>query len=59
MGAIEGLSHIAFVVRDLHRMEDILTTVLGARKVYDHDNHLFELHAGTLQARLARYVQGR
>jgi fosfomycin resistance protein FosX len=137
MGAIEGLSHITFVVRDLDRMEDILTTVLGAREVYDsgsatfslsrerfylvgelwiavmegeplparpynhvafkiadadyndclarirslglelregrsrvegegrsiyfyaHDNRLFELHTGTLQERLARYVQGR
>jgi fosfomycin resistance protein FosX len=25
---------------------------------YDHDNHLFELHTGTLQERLVRY-QGR
>jgi len=26
---------------------------------YDHDNHLFELHTGTLDARLARYDRGR
>ena len=26
---------------------------------YDHDNHLFELHTGTLKERLARYAQGR
>ncbi|PVE26093.1 FosX/FosE/FosI family fosfomycin resistance thiol transferase [Microvirga sp. KLBC 81] len=26
---------------------------------YDHDNHLFELHAGTLEERLDRYRQGR
>ena len=26
---------------------------------YDHDNHLFELHTGTLEARLQRYAQGR
>jgi catechol 2,3-dioxygenase-like lactoylglutathione lyase family enzyme len=26
---------------------------------YDDDNHLFELHAGTLEQRLARYRQGR
>ena len=26
---------------------------------YDHDNHLFELHTGTLEQRLARYAQGR
>lgn len=26
---------------------------------YDHDNHLFELHTGTLEERLDRYRQGR
>jgi catechol 2,3-dioxygenase-like lactoylglutathione lyase family enzyme len=26
---------------------------------HDHDNHLFELHTGTLSERLARYAQGR
>ena len=26
---------------------------------YDYDNHLFELHTGTLRARLERYAQGR
>jgi catechol 2,3-dioxygenase-like lactoylglutathione lyase family enzyme len=26
---------------------------------YDADNHLFELHAGTLKERLGRYAQGR
>jgi catechol 2,3-dioxygenase-like lactoylglutathione lyase family enzyme len=26
---------------------------------HDYDNHLFELHTGTLSERLARYVQGR
>ena len=26
---------------------------------YDYDNHLFELHTGTLEARLERYAQGR
>jgi len=137
MTAIEGLSHITFIVRDLDRMERLLTTVLGARRVYDsgtatfslskerfflvgklwiatmegeplparsynhvafkideadyddclarirslglemregrprvegegrsiyfydHDNHLFELHTGTLEQRLARYGQGQ
>ncbi|WP_024585569.1 FosX/FosE/FosI family fosfomycin resistance hydrolase [Aliihoeflea sp. 2WW] len=138
---VEGLSHITFIVRDLDRMETILTTVLDARKVYDsgadtfslsrerfflvgqrtnavwiaimegeplpgrtynhvafkipdtkyddylarvralnldlregrrrvhgegrsiyfhdHDNHLFELHTGTLAERLERYADGR
>lgn len=26
---------------------------------YDYDNHLFELHTGTLAERLARYARGR
>lgn len=26
---------------------------------YDHDNHLFELHTGTLEARLSRYALGK
>lgn len=26
---------------------------------YDRDNHMFELHTGTLAARLARYADGR
>ncbi len=144
---VRGLSHLTFIVRDLDRMEALLTTVLGARKVYDsgdetfsvarerfflvgaeagdadapapiwvavmegeplpsrtynhvafkigeadydrcvallrslghdpregrprvdgegrsiyfhdHDNHLFELHTGTLAERLARYARGR
>ena len=38
---IEGLSHITFIVRDLDRMEQILTTVLNARKVYDSGDTTF------------------
>ena len=134
---IKGISHMTFVVADLDRMEELLTTVLDARKIYDsgdqtfslskerffdiggvwvatmqgeplptrtynhvafqiddadydtylarirslglemregrsrvvgegrsiyfhdHDNHLFELHSGTLEERLARYALGR
>ena len=142
---VRGLSHMTFVVRDLDRMEALLVTALGARKVYDsgdrtfsvsrerffllgagdndapapiwiavmegeplasrtynhiafrieeadfdrcldalrslgleveggrsrvagegrsiyfhdHDNHLFELHTGTLNERLSRYARGR
>ena len=133
----EGLSHITFICQDLDRMEEILTRVLNARKIYDSagaefsisperffdiggiwvatmqgdplparsynhvafkiaesdydtrltairnlgldlresrprvagegrsiyfhdaDNHLFELHTGTLAERLARYAKGR
>lgn len=40
---IEGLSHITFVVRDLDRMEDILVSVLGARKVYDSGDKTFSV----------------
>jgi catechol 2,3-dioxygenase-like lactoylglutathione lyase family enzyme len=38
---IEGLSHITFIVRDLDRMEEILVSVLGARKVYDSGDNTF------------------
>ncbi|HMQ41394.1 MAG TPA: FosX/FosE/FosI family fosfomycin resistance hydrolase [Paracoccus sp. (in: a-proteobacteria)] len=133
----KGLSHITFICQDLDRMEEILTRVLNARKIYDSagtefsisperffdiggiwvatmqgdplparsynhvafkiaesdydtrltairnlgldlresrprvagegrsiyfhdaDNHLFELHTGTLAERLARYAKGR
>jgi catechol 2,3-dioxygenase-like lactoylglutathione lyase family enzyme len=40
---IEGLSHITFVVRDLDRMEEILVSVLGARKVYDSGDKTFSV----------------
>jgi len=40
---IEGLSHITFVVRDLDRMEEILTSILDAKKVYDSGEKTFSL----------------
>jgi len=43
VSAIEGLSHMTFIVRDLDRMEVLLTTLLGARKVYDSGSHTFSL----------------
>lgn len=40
---VQGLSHITFIVRDLDRMETILSTVLDARKVYDSGDDTFSL----------------
>ena len=40
---IEGLSHITFIVQDLDRMEEILVSVLGARKVYDSGDDTFSV----------------
>lgn len=40
---VTGLSHMTFIVRDLGRMHDILTTVLGARKVYDSGDETFSV----------------
>ncbi|MEL7092531.1 MAG: FosX/FosE/FosI family fosfomycin resistance hydrolase [Pseudomonadota bacterium] len=39
----QGLSHITFIVRDLDRMEQILTTVLDAQKLYDSGENTFSL----------------
>ncbi|MFF2272234.1 FosX/FosE/FosI family fosfomycin resistance hydrolase [Agromyces sp. NPDC058136] len=38
-----GLSHVTFIVRDLDRMERILTTVLGAVRVYDSGSATYSL----------------
>jgi catechol 2,3-dioxygenase-like lactoylglutathione lyase family enzyme len=40
---VAGLSHVTFVVSDLDRMERLLLTVLGARKVYDSGERTFSL----------------
>lgn len=40
---IEGLSHITLVTRDLDRMEEILTGVLDARRIYDSGDRTFSL----------------
>ena len=40
---VQGLSHLTFIVRDLDRMESILTTILGARRVYDSGDETFSL----------------
>jgi catechol 2,3-dioxygenase-like lactoylglutathione lyase family enzyme len=39
----EGLSHITFIVRDLDRMEKILSQVLGAKKIYESGAETFSL----------------
>ena len=40
---IEGLSHMTFVVRDLDRMTQILTDVLGAKEIYASGDRTFSL----------------
>ncbi|MCJ2048451.1 FosX/FosE/FosI family fosfomycin resistance hydrolase [Methylobacterium sp. J-070] len=40
---IRGLSHITFIVRDLDRMETVLTSILGAKRVYDSGDQIFSL----------------
>jgi catechol 2,3-dioxygenase-like lactoylglutathione lyase family enzyme len=68
-------NHVAFKVaaEDLPRYRDAIGRLgLDVREArprvegeghsiyfYDYDNHMFELHTGTLDERLARYAQGR
>lgn len=68
-------NHVAFKVaaEDLPRYRDAIDRLgLDVREArprvegeghslyfYDDDNHMFELHTGTLDERLARYAQGR
>jgi len=40
---VQGLSHITFVVRDLDKMEEMLTQVLDANKIYDSGDKTFSL----------------
>lgn len=40
---VQGLSHITFVVRDLGKMEEMLTQVLDANKIYDSGDKTFSL----------------
>lgn len=40
---IEGLSHITFIVSDLDKTEQLLTTVLDAKKIYDSGDKPFSL----------------
>ncbi len=68
-------NHVAFKIDDgeyeacLGRIRDMGLDVREGRSrvpgegrsiyFHDHDNHLFELHTGTLDERLARYAEGR
>ena len=40
---IEGLSHITFIVSDLDKMEEMLTNILDAQKIYDSGEQTFSL----------------
>ena len=40
---IEGISHMTFIVKDLDKMEAMLTLVLDARKVYDSGDNTFSI----------------
>lgn len=40
---IEGLSHMTFIVKDLDKMERLLTSVLDAKKIYDSGENPFSL----------------
>ena len=64
-------NHIAFKIKEadfeiyLNRIESLGLNIEEGRKrvigegdsiyFYDYDNHLFELHTGTLETRLIRY----
>jgi catechol 2,3-dioxygenase-like lactoylglutathione lyase family enzyme len=38
---LHGISHLTFITGDLDRMEEILTTVFAARKIYDSGDATF------------------
>lgn len=40
---IEGISHLTFIVSDLDRMEEMLTSVMDAQKLYDSGDNTFSL----------------
>jgi len=40
---IEGLSHFTFMVKDLDKMETMLTQVLDAQKIYDSGENTFSI----------------
>ncbi|PID35901.1 MAG: FosX/FosE/FosI family fosfomycin resistance thiol transferase [Rhodobacterales bacterium] len=40
---VQGLSHITFIVRDLDKMEAVLTSILDAKKIYDSGDKTFSI----------------
>lgn len=40
---VQGLSHMTFIVSNLDKMEEMLTTVLDAKKIYDSGAKIFSL----------------
>lgn len=40
---VQGLSHMTFIVSNLDKMEEMLTTVLDAKKIYDSGEKTFLL----------------
>jgi catechol 2,3-dioxygenase-like lactoylglutathione lyase family enzyme len=40
---VQGVSHITLIVQDLQRTEELLSSVLGARKVYESGEEMFSL----------------
>ena len=40
---IQSFSHLTYIVRDLNRLETLLTSSLGARKIYDSGDGTFSL----------------
>lgn len=40
---ITGLSHMTFIVKDLNKTEAMLVKLLGARKIYQSDDHHYSI----------------
>lgn len=40
---VTGLSHMTFIVQDLDKMEEIITRILGGRRIYDSGEATFSL----------------
>lgn len=56
---IQQLSHLTFIVKDLKSPRPRVEGEGQSLYFYDFDNHLFELHTGTLAQRLVRYKEDK